>query len=65
MLDSVLIASKVVEYATKINIHGFVMKLYAKAYDKVDWEFLDYILMRKGFRLKWRKWIQGCLKTVN
>lgn len=45
---------------------SFLLKLdLEKAYDKIDWEYLDVILELKGFVQRWRRWIQGCLSTVN
>ena len=35
-----------------------------KAYDNVDWRFLQYILGRIGFGVKWRRWIHFCVFTV-
>ena len=44
---------------------GVVFKIYfEKAYDHVEWEFLDFVLKKKGFGSTWRKWIQGCLSSV-
>ncbi|KAK9120022.1 hypothetical protein Scep_018115 [Stephania cephalantha] len=66
MMDSVLIASEVVEYARKRGLQGFVLKLdFAKAYDRVDWTFLDYVLQRKGFGERWRLWMKGCVSSAH
>ena len=43
---------------------GVVFKIdFEKAYDHVDWGFLDHVLQRKGFSQKWRSWIRGCLSS--
>jgi len=31
----------------------------------VDWNFLDFVMERKGFDARWRKWILGCLSSVS
>ncbi|RVW24881.1 putative mitochondrial protein [Vitis vinifera] len=44
---------------------GVVFKIdFEKAYDHVDWEFLDHVLERKGFSLRWRSWMRGCLSST-
>ena len=35
-----------------------------KAYDHIKWEFLDFVLERKGFGSTWKKWIRDCLSSV-
>lgn len=30
-----------------------------KAFDKVDWDFLEWVLYKKGFGSKWISWIMG------
>jgi hypothetical protein len=35
-----------------------------KAYDRVDWEYLEGVLKRLGFHRKWAQWIMACVTTV-
>ena len=40
--------------------NGIILKLdFKKAYDKVNWEFLQQALRMKGFSQKWCKWIEN------
>ena len=44
---------------------GLVFKIdFEKAYDHVDWDFLDHVLERRGFSLRWRSWMRGCLSSA-
>lgn len=36
----------------------------AKAYDRVDWGFLQGIMKKLGFNDKWTQWIMKCVTTV-
>ncbi|GKV18280.1 hypothetical protein SLEP1_g28685 [Rubroshorea leprosula] len=42
----------------------FVGADFEKAYDCVDWGFLDWMMDSMGFGDKWRKWIRECLSTA-
>lgn len=54
ILDGILIANEYVE-EYKRRKKGVIVKLDSeKAYDKTDWDFLDYIMARKGFGSIWR-----------
>ncbi|GKV36495.1 hypothetical protein SLEP1_g44621 [Rubroshorea leprosula] len=65
LVDSVVIANEVIDEAQKRKKKGFVFKAdFEKAYDKVCWEFLDYMMLRLGFGQKWKNWINECLKTA-
>ncbi|RVW71406.1 Uridylate kinase [Vitis vinifera] len=64
ILDAVLIANKVVDEKRRSGEEGVVFKIdFEKAYDYVDWGFLDHVLERKEFSPKWRSWIRGCLSS--
>ncbi|RVW99862.1 Transposon TX1 uncharacterized 149 kDa protein [Vitis vinifera] len=64
ILDAVLIANEVVDEKRRSGEEGIVFKIdFEKAYDHVDWGFLDHVLQRKGFNQKWRSWIRGCLSS--
>lgn len=38
---------------------------FKKAYDHMDWQFLDFVLNKKGYGGRWRSWIRRCLSTYN
>ena len=38
---------------------------FEKAYDHVRWSCFDKIMEKKDFGNRWRKWINGCISTVN
>ncbi|XP_022132189.1 uncharacterized protein LOC111005109 [Momordica charantia] len=66
ILDASLIANEIIEDWDRKKRKGVVIKLdIEKAFDKVDWDFLDEVLAAKGFRHTWRKWIWGCISTTN
>lgn len=50
ILDCGLIANEVVEEYRFYKKEGWVLKSdFEKAYDNVDWGFLDFVLMKKRF----------------
>ena len=66
IVDAILIASQAVEEWSLKGRKGFLLKLdLEKAYDKVDWSFLDMAMKLKDFGKRWRRWIWGCLSTAN
>lgn len=56
VLDGVLmIANEVIDSILKNGSSGDPCKLdLEKAYDRVNWDFLDYMMRKMGFGLKWR-----------
>ncbi|GJW14249.1 putative RNA-directed DNA polymerase, eukaryota, reverse transcriptase zinc-binding domain protein, partial [Tanacetum coccineum] len=37
---------------------------FEKAFDTLNWSFLDSIMSQMGFGVKWRSWIQVCLNSA-
>jgi hypothetical protein len=62
LVDGVMVVNEVVDLAKKTGKECFILKVdFEKAYDSVDWSFLDYMLRRFGFSGKWRSWIRTCV----
>ncbi|GJS17264.1 putative RNA-directed DNA polymerase, eukaryota, reverse transcriptase zinc-binding domain protein [Tanacetum coccineum] len=65
ILDGPLILSEVIDWYRQCNKKMMIFKVdFEKAYDSVNWKYLDYILEQFGFGLKWRGWVQECLQSV-
>ncbi|GKV27151.1 hypothetical protein SLEP1_g36354 [Rubroshorea leprosula] len=64
LVDGVLVLNEVVEEVKRRKQSAFVFTAdFAKAYDCVDWSFLEWMMDRLGFGIKWRGWIMECLST--
>ena len=47
-------------------MHGTLIKLdFEKAYDSVNWSFLEVIMGKLGFGRKWISWIMNCVTTAS
>ena len=65
ILDAVLIANEMVDEKRRSGEEGIVFKInFEKAYDHVDWGFLEHVLERKGLSPKWRSWMRCCLSST-
>ena len=65
-MNAVLIANEVVDEKRRLRDEGVMFKIdFEKAYDHVDWGFLEHVLERKGFSSKWRSWMRGCLSFTS
>ena len=65
ILNVVLITNEVVDEKRRSRQEGVVFKIdFEKAYDLVDWDFLDHVLERKGLSLRWGSWMRGCLSSA-
>ncbi|GAU38645.1 hypothetical protein TSUD_276840 [Trifolium subterraneum] len=65
ILDGILIANEVVDEARRAKKELMLFKVdFEKAYDSVDWGYLDVVMGRMGFPTVWRKWIKECVCTA-
>ncbi|KAL4032276.1 hypothetical protein IC575_005346 [Cucumis melo] len=63
--DAILMANEAVDFWKVKKIKGFILKLdIEKAFDKLNWDFIDFVLEKKNFPILWRKWIRGCISNV-
>ena len=61
ILDGVLIANETLRWLKKNKIPGSCIKLdFQKAYDSVNWSFLELVMENLGFGRKWIRWIMNC-----
>jgi hypothetical protein len=53
-------------FQKKKNLSGLILKLdYEKAYDRIDWTFLDHVLESRGFGPIFRGWVKAILHQVS
>jgi hypothetical protein len=65
ILDGVLIANEVVDEARRSKKELLLFKVdFEKAYDSVDWDYLDDVMGKMAFPALWRKWIRECVRTA-
>ncbi|MCH99250.1 RNA-directed DNA polymerase (Reverse transcriptase), partial [Trifolium medium] len=62
LVDGVLVVNEVVDLAKRTGKECLIFKVdFEKAYDSVDWGFLEYMLFRVGFCDKWIGWMRECV----
>lgn len=45
---------------------SMILKLdYEKAFDSIDWKYLEHMLNGFGFARKWTRWILECVTTAH
>jgi len=65
ILDGILIANEVVDEARRMKKELLLFKVdFEKAYDSVDLNYLDSVMVQMNFRTLWRKWISECVGTT-
>lgn len=65
ILDGPIIINEVYSWAKKEKRKMFFLKIdFDKAFDSVNWGYLDSIMEQMGFGCKWRSWVLGCLASA-
>nr|GEW65422.1 cysteine-rich receptor-like protein kinase [Tanacetum cinerariifolium] len=65
IIDGPLMVNEIISWALKKKERLFILKInFEKAFDSLDWGFLDSIMSQMGFSGKWRMWIRGFLKSA-
>jgi hypothetical protein len=63
IVDGAVMLHDVVHELRSKNLKGVILKIeFEKAYDSVRWDFVEEIMMRKGFDPKLRGWIMNTIK---
>lgn len=63
ILDGVVILHEILNEVYRFNLPGIVFKVdFEKAYDKVDWNFLEKVMQQKGFSCDWIKCVMSFVK---
>jgi len=62
ILDGILVANEVVDESKKLNKNLLLFKVdFEKAYDSVDWNYLDEVMCKMSCPNLWRKYIRECV----
>lgn len=65
MLDGVLVANECI-HSRNLHKPGLICKLdLEKGYNRVDWDFLDYLMCRMGFGNRWKRCVTHFSILVN
>lgn len=66
ILDGIVILNELIDEAKKRKLKRIIFKVdFAKAYDTIEWNFLDEMMCGLNFSPKWRKWILECISSVS
>ncbi|XP_076953244.1 uncharacterized protein LOC143627270 [Bidens hawaiensis] len=65
ILDGPLVLNEVVAWLNKSGMKGMLFKVdIDKAYDSVNWGYLDSIMIQMGFLTRWRRWVNAIIVSA-
>jgi ribosomal protein L21E len=63
IMEGVIVLHETIHEMHRKKQDGLIFKVdFEKAYDKINWSFVQQTLRMKGFSPKWRKWIQSFME---
>jgi len=66
ILDGLVVTQEVIHSMKAKKQKGMMIKLdLSKAYDRINWQYLEEILGSFGFSNRWIKWVHSCISTPN
>ncbi|GJZ70613.1 putative RNA-directed DNA polymerase [Tanacetum coccineum] len=66
ILDGALISNEAYDYLKKQKKKAFLLKIdFEKAYDSINWKFIQRTLLQMGFGEKLCKWIEACQTSTS
>jgi hypothetical protein len=66
LVNRVVAVNEIIDFARKGRKECLIFKVdFEKAYDSVSWSFLEYMMRRLGFSVRWCRWIRGCVCCGN
>ena len=64
--DAILIANEAIDYWKVKKIKGFILRLdIEKAFETINWNFIDFMMEKNSHPTRWRKWIKACISKVH
>ena len=63
--DGIILVHEILHSIKLKKISGMLVKLdIAKAYDKLNWQFIKKMLVAFGFSMAWVNWIMNLISSV-
>ncbi|KAL4565722.1 hypothetical protein LXL04_029825 [Taraxacum kok-saghyz] len=64
ILDGPLVINELYSWAKSGKKKVLMFKVdFEKAFDSINWNYLESVMNQMGFESKWRQWIRGCLNS--
>ncbi|XP_026384917.1 uncharacterized protein LOC113280517 [Papaver somniferum] len=66
IIDGTLVANELVDSRLRSGNDGIVCKIdLKKAFDRINWRYLEFVLHQMGFSRKWCNWLRFCYSTFS
>lgn len=63
--DGPMIINELISWSKKLKSKMMIFKVdFKKAFDSINWNFLDNVMTQLGCGITWRNWIKGCFKSA-